>query len=90
VKGGLAVTSTPKPEAVSIWFFVGLLLAFYGVVITGEGLYHLAAPPERPVVLAWMHADLWWGALLLLAGLFYCYHFAPSKGEKPADADPDA
>jgi hypothetical protein len=77
------MTSPPnpaaKPEAVSIWFFVGVLLAFYGVVITGEGLYHLAYPPERPVVLAWLHADLWWGLLLLLAGSFYCYHFAPRK-----------
>lgn len=80
------MTSTSHPEAVSIWFFVGILLAFYGVVITGEGLYHLAYPPERPVVLAWLHADLWWGALLLLAGLFYCYHFAPRRAAPSAEA----
>jgi uncharacterized membrane protein len=70
---------TSKSEAVSIWFFVGILLAFYGLVITAEGLYHLAVPPAREVVLAWLHADLWWGALLLATGLFYCYHFAPRK-----------
>ena len=70
-----------KPESISIWFFVGILLAFYGLVITAEGLYHLAVPPAREVVLSWLHADLWWGALLLAAGLFYCYHFAPRKAE---------
>ena len=61
----------------SIWFFVGILLAFYGLIIVGAGIYGLFVPPA--VVLANLHADLWWGAILLALGVFYCYHFAPSK-----------
>jgi hypothetical protein len=61
----------------SIWFFVGILLAFYGLIITGAGLYGLYSPP--PVKLAHFHADLWWGLLLLALGVFYSYHFGPPK-----------
>jgi hypothetical protein len=32
-----------------------------------------------PVVLARLHAPLWWGAALLVLGLFYCVKFAPEK-----------
>lgn len=62
---------------VSIWFFVGILLTVYGVIIAGAGVYGLFAPP--PVVLAQYHADLWWGLILLAAGVFYCYHFSPRR-----------
>ena len=61
----------------SIWFFVGILLAFYGLIITGAGIYGVFVPP--PVHLAQYHADLWWGLLLLAIGVFYCCHFAPRK-----------
>jgi len=77
-----------KPESISIWFFVGILLAFYGLVITAEGLYHLVVPPAREVVLAWLHADLWWGALLFAAGLFYGYHFAPRNHDSQVALKP--
>ena len=43
----------------SIWFFVGILLTFYGLIITGAGIYGLFVP--APVHLAQYHADLWWG-----------------------------
>ncbi len=61
----------------SIWFFVGILLAFYGLIITAAGVYGLFVP--APVLLALYHADLWWGLLLLGIGVFFCYHFAPRK-----------
>jgi hypothetical protein len=71
----------------SIWFFVGILLALYGVIITGAGLYAFYSPPN--VHLAQYHADLWWGLILLAIGAFYCFHFSPRrlktiKGEKVA------
>jgi hypothetical protein len=66
-----------KDSHLSIWFFVGILLTFYGLIIVVAGIYGLFAPPN--VVLSNLHADLWWGAILLALGIFYCYHFAPSK-----------
>jgi hypothetical protein len=55
------------------------LLTAYGVLITGTGLYELASPPESPVVLANLHAPIWWGAILLVIGLFYLIRFFPRK-----------
>jgi hypothetical protein len=62
---------------ISIWFFIGALLFVYGLIILGSGLYELVAPAEHPVVLANLHAGIWWGALLLLVGANYFFRFAP-------------
>jgi len=63
----------------SIWFFIGLLLLAYGVLICGAGLYELSNPPEHPVVRADLHAGIWWGALLLVLGGIYTFRFRPSR-----------
>jgi len=68
-----------KPGMVSIWFLIGLLLTAYGVLITAAGVYQEVVPPERPPVLANLHAGIWWGLLILAIGLFYCWHFQPRK-----------
>ncbi len=65
--------------SLSIWFFIGLLLTIYGALITGTGLYELTSPPQHPVVLANLHAPIWWGAVLLVIGLFYFIRFFPRK-----------
>lgn len=65
--------------ALSIWFFIGVLLTAYGLLITGTGLYELVSPPKSPVVLANLHAPIWWGAVLLIIGLFYLIRFLPRK-----------
>lgn len=64
-------------DPISVWFFIGLLLTIYGVLILGAGLYELNAPP--PVVLAELHTPIWWGALLLILGLVYVYLFNPKR-----------
>lgn len=64
---------------ISIWFFIGSLLLVYGILITGSELYHLGTPYSHNVVLAELHAGLWWGILLLILGLFYCIKFRPGK-----------
>ena len=63
----------------TIWFFIGMLLTAYGVLITATGLYELVTPPANPPVLANLHATLWWGAVLLIIGLVYFIKFYPSK-----------
>ena len=64
---------------ISIWFFIGVLLTAYGVLITASGLYELVSPPAHAVVLANLHAGIWWGAVLLAIGLFYTIRFFPRK-----------
>jgi hypothetical protein len=68
-----------RPGMVSIWFLIGALLLIYGVLILGAGLYEIASPPEHPVVLANLHAGIWWGILLIVMGAFYTIRFKPGK-----------
>ena len=65
---------------ISIWFFIGLLLLAYGILILGAGIYDLGNPPEHPVVLANLHAGIWWGGLLIVLGLIYTLKFKPGRG----------
>lgn len=71
---------------IPIWFFIGLLLDFYGVLILGVGLYELVRPPAVTVKMAHLHAALWWGALLLGLGLIYTWKFAPTGGAEDEPA----
>jgi hypothetical protein len=65
---------------ISIWFFIGLSLAGNGALILGAGIYQLVKPPLHPgVVLFQLHANVWWGAVLLLIGALYCLKFAPGQ-----------
>ncbi len=65
----------------SIWFFIGTLLLMYGVLILGAGIYEVISPPATRVVLANLHAGIWWGALLIVLGAIYTIRFAPGKGK---------
>lgn len=67
---------------ISIWFFIGLLLFMYGLLILGAGIYNFYVPPKVPVVLESLHAGIWWGALLLLIGGFYCWRFNPKREDQ--------
>jgi len=66
-------------SGISIWFFIGSLLTIYGALILGYGLYSLAVPPVKPTVLAELHADIWWGAVLPILGVAYSYTHLPSR-----------
>jgi FtsH-binding integral membrane protein len=66
-------------HGISIWFFIGLSLLVNGILITGAGIWELISPPENRVVLFQYHANVWWGALLLLLGLLYCVRFSPKR-----------
>lgn len=59
----------------SIWFFAGVLLLCYGVLITATGLWELGHPLAHPPKLAYLHAPIWWGGMMIVAGLFYSIRF---------------
>jgi hypothetical protein len=71
-----------QSSSISIWFFIGILLVVYGALITGYGIFELATGNLANVVLASLHAPLWWGALLEALGLFYAIRFRPGRAGK--------
>ena len=66
-----------KHHIIPVWFFVGLLLLMYGVLIFISGIAEWANPPNT--VLSELHAPVWWGALLIVLGGVYCLLFRPKK-----------
>jgi hypothetical protein len=65
--------------SLSIWFFIGVSLAVNGLIILARGIYELMNPPEIRVVLYDLHANVWWGGILLILGLFFSLRFSPSR-----------
>lgn len=64
---------------ISIWFFIGISLLVNGALIVAAGVWQIFYPPLNPVVLFKLHANLWWGAVLLVVGIIYSVRFAPKK-----------
>jgi hypothetical protein len=62
---------------IQIWFFSGILLTVYGVLIAGTGFWELGHPLANPPVLYGLHAPIWWGCLMACGGLFYTLRFRP-------------
>ena len=62
---------------IPVWFFVGVILFLYGLLIPGSGIYQVSHPPAT--VLAHLRPALWWGALLAIIGVIYIYLFRPRK-----------
>ncbi len=72
-----------RGEAISIWFFCGILTLGYGIVLIGQALLeHFRIWGQHPpsTVLANLHPTFWWGICLFLFGAFYTVRFRPGKG----------
>jgi hypothetical protein len=68
-----------KRHFISIWFFIGSLLLVYGFLILGAGIYELFYPTKSQVTMSYLHAEIWWGLLLLAIGGIYVSRFRPGK-----------
>jgi cytochrome c biogenesis protein CcdA len=64
-------------EMLPVWFFIGVLLLFYGMVILFVGIREYHHPPA--VVLARYHANLWGGILLIVIGLIFTLGSHPRR-----------
>ncbi|HEY3927392.1 MAG TPA: hypothetical protein VGL89_03360 [Candidatus Koribacter sp.] len=70
-----------KQHFIAIWFFIGALLTFYGLLILGSGIYSVFYPPAVPVVMFHLHLEIWWGAGMLILGLVYLFRFHPRRNQ---------
>jgi FtsH-binding integral membrane protein len=60
-----------------VWFFIGMLLTMYGVIILITSIVDWSQPSQT--ILAQYHPALWGGILLLLIGSFYVLKFRPRR-----------
>jgi uncharacterized membrane protein YdbT with pleckstrin-like domain len=54
-----------------IWYFVGIMLSAMGVVILVSGIVNYADPQVSTTVLSELHPALWWGGIMIVAGLIF-------------------
>ena len=66
-------------SGIPIWFFIGVLMFVYGVLILGYGIYEVVVGPLASVQLAELHPPIWWGAILLAVGVLYIVKFRPGR-----------
>jgi len=67
-------------SGISIWFFIGVILVAYGVIIFGYGCYEwVTSSYPAGVELTNLHTPVWWGAVLGLLGSVYCVKFRPGR-----------
>jgi hypothetical protein len=81
---------------IPLWFFIGVLLLVYGILIAAAGLYYTyypteairaimdsANPADKAQLEIWnLHAGVWWGCLLTVIGAVYCLRFNPMWAKK--------
>ena len=54
-----------------IWYFVGLMLTAMGAVIFLSGLFDYSGEGTAKTVLSSLHPAIWWGAVMMIAGLIF-------------------
>jgi hypothetical protein len=64
-----------RHQMLPVWFFIGVLLFIYGVIILITSLRQWSHPPD--VVLSQYHPGVWGGIVLLLIGGGYVLRFRP-------------
>ncbi len=69
-----------RRRMIPVWFFVGVLLLIYGVLILADGIIEWNHLPDT--VLANLHSTVWWGALLIVIGALFVHLFRPRKSSR--------
>ena len=70
---------------IQVWFYIGAVLALYGILLTAAGVYQWFHPPAT--VLAGYHATFWAGITLLIVGGAYTLIYWPHRGESKLNGD---
>lgn len=62
---------------IQVWFYIGVVLGLYGIMLTSAGVYQWVHPPAT--VLAGYHATFWAGIALLVVGGIYVVAYWPFR-----------
>jgi len=77
-----------EEHGLSIWFFVGVMLTIYGIIILIANIPAFApAVVTQHVVLENLHSGLWWSIVLLLLGILFLKLHWPGKHTTLDDKD---
>ena len=63
-----------KHHMLPVWFFIGVILVIYGILIFATGLMEYRKPP-----VANYHASVWWGIILAIVGAIFTQQHYPRK-----------
>lgn len=75
-------------NSLSIWFFTGVMLTIYGVIILIASIPALLSPLNTPhIILANLHADFWWSLVLLAIGILFLVLHWPGKHSSSLDEE---
>jgi FtsH-binding integral membrane protein len=66
-----------RQHMLPVWFFIGLLLTIYGVIVLIAAIVDWSQPTTA--ILSQYHAALWGGIVLLLIGGGYVLKFWPRQ-----------
>lgn len=69
-----------QKRMIPVWFFAGILLTIYGLVVFISGIYWYVRPIN--IVAGYLHAGIWWGILMIIFGLFFIIKNVPKKREQ--------
>ncbi|MGA3131021.1 MAG: hypothetical protein ABSD59_09485 [Terracidiphilus sp.] len=72
-----SLTMLTRRHMLPVWFFIGLLLTLYRVIILIASIVDWTQPSQA--VLAQYHPGLWGGGVLLLVGGLYLLRFRPRR-----------
>ncbi len=62
---------------IPVWFFVGVLLLIYGILILIQGVSEWSNPPDT--VLSNLHPTVWWSFVLIVLGAIFSVKHRPGK-----------
>lgn len=62
---------TEEKNMKSIWYLVGLMLLGIGAIVFISGIYYYLNPNQGRTVLTHLHPSLWWGGIMVAAGLVF-------------------
>ena len=65
-------TKKTDEHMLNIWFFVGFLLALYGIIITLAGVFYIFKP-HTEVQFYELNPSLWWGLIMLISGGIFLF-----------------
>ena len=71
-----------RGAGIPIWFFIGVLLTIYGVMILGYGIVEWTTGNYADVQLVQLHTPVWWGGVLAALGVLYVVKFRPGRARK--------